>query len=174
MISFVERIIFSNRWTYIIKCWWFLFLNWFWNLICKSLNCRSKKLEWKWFLFKLKRAFIDIILTWSRILSFKTAVVSLSCCFTKISFIIKRIKVSPYSSRFKMTRWLGFFILKRSQINSILSWTQIISTIERKSSGFIFSPDCTCRVKMSFFIRIIMTWSKFLCLWNLLLIFHVC
>lgn len=174
MKSFVKRIIFSDRWTYIIKCWWFLFFIRIWNLISKSLYCWTKELKWKRFLFELKGAFIDVILAWCRIFGFKTAIISLSGCFTKIRFVIKRVKISPDCCRFKMTRRLRFFILKRIQIQSILSWSHIISVIKWKSSGFIFAPDCTCRVKMSFFIRIVMTRSKFLSLRYFLLIFHVC
>jgi len=174
MNSFVKRIIFSNRWTYIIKCWWFLFFIGIWDLISKSLNCWTKKLKRKGFLFELERTFIDIILAWCRIFSFKTAIISLSGCLTKIGFIIKGIEISPNCCWFEMTRWLGLFILKRIQIDSVLSWSHIIGTIKRKSSGFIFAPNCTCRVKMCFFIRIVMTWSKFLSLRYVFLIFHVC
>lgn len=174
MKSFVKRIIFSDWWTYIIKCWWFLFLIGFWDLISKSLNCWTKKLKWKRFLFELKGTFIHIILSWCRIFSFETAIISLSGCLTQICFVVKGVEISPDCCGFEMTWWLRLFILKRTQIQSIFSWTYIISAIKRKSSGFIFTPNCACWVEMIFFIRIVMTRPKFLSLRYFLLIFHVC
>lgn len=174
MKSLVKRVYFSNWWAYIIKCWWFFLLIRVWNFICKSLDSRTKKLKRKWFLLKLKRTLINFILTRWRIFYFKRTNVSFPGCFTEISFIVKWIKVSSYSCRFEMTRWLWFFLLNRVQINSIFSWADIISAIKRESSGFIFSPNCTCGVKMFLLIRIVMTWPKLLSLWDVLLIFHIC
>lgn len=141
--------------------------------ICEPFNSWSKKLERKGFLFDCKRTFIDIILTRCRIFCFETAVISLPSSFVKIGFVKKWIKVCPNSGWFEVTRWLNFLFLKRSHVDSILSWSYIVSFVKWESSCFVFPPNSACRVEINLFVGIIMSRSTLLDFRNILLIFNI-
>lgn len=86
MIPSIERSVFSNLRSYVIKCI-FSWLLRFCFIFTKSLHCGPKKLKGKRLVFQREGRKISLILTWSRVFGFEYIFRSLLSCEIVISSI---------------------------------------------------------------------------------------
>ena len=157
MVSLVVRVDFSDLWANCIKPRLFGFL--FGKIILESFDSGPKKLERKWFFLDLERTFIDIVLSRSWLFGLEVIHVSFSGRLVQVRFEVQRLKISPYSGRFKITgRWICFFAHSQSvQIQLVLSRSHICCMIQRESSRLVLSPDSTCKVEFSLLVWMVVT-----------------